>query len=233
MKKNLYTILSVGGLFKKLSISFLYEQKNITVNFFDKQRQSWLSLINKVASRTSIMLKPYESYMIAMSVNQTSKVNGAIAEIGVFKGGSAALIGELKGEKKLYLFDTFEGLPDLNQHDTSNEFHKGQFKETSFEYVKKLVAPFSNVTILKGYFPDTAGPIMNETFSLIHLDVDLHKTTKDALEFFYPRMSKGGIIISHDYVNADGVRKAFDDFFQDKPEPILIVSDTQCLIVKS
>lgn len=45
-------------------------------------------------------------------------------------------------------------------------------------------------------------------------------------------MNKGGIIITHDYINAIGVRKAFDDFFKDKVEPIIELSGSQCLIVK-
>lgn len=66
----------------------------------------------------------------------------------------------------------------------------------------------------------------------MHLDLDLYKATSESIEFFYPRMSKGGIILSHDYLTASGVKKAFDDFFSDKPEPIIEMSGTQCLIVK-
>jgi hypothetical protein len=61
--------------------------------------------------------------------------------------------------------------------------------------------------------------------------VDLYKTTLDALEFFYPRMNPGGVIMSHDYIRC-GVKKAFDEFFKDKPEPIIQLIDSQSLIVK-
>ena len=156
-----------------------------------------------------------------------------MAEVGVYRGGSAKLISELKVDRHLHLFDTFEGLPDLNEFDTSGEFHKGQFDTTSYDFVTNLLSGYPNVHIHRGYFPDTAVGLDNECFSFVHLDVDLHATTKSALEFFYPKMVKGGIIISHDYVTADGVKRAFDDFFLDKPEPILVVSDTQCIIVKA
>jgi len=46
-------------------------------------------------------------------------------------------------------------------------------------------------------------------------------------------MNKGGVIISHDYFGSPVVKKAFDDFFKDKPEPIIEMSGTQCLIVKT
>jgi len=198
----------------------------------DSIRHTWMKTISEVATSTQLMLQHMESYMICMSVNATTKVAGCIAEVGVFKGGSAKLICEFKGEKKLYLFDTFEGLPELNTFDSHDEFYQGQFNDTSIEAVRKLTSPYKNVHLIKGYFPDTAGPIENEKFSLVHLDVDLHETTKNALEFFYPRMSEGGIIISHDYINANGVKKAFDDFFAEKPETVLLISDTQCMVVK-
>ncbi len=192
-----------------------------------------LSFIKKPELPINVTITQYEAYIVCMATQATAKLDGDIAEIGVYQGGSARLICKYKGNKVFHLFDTFEGLPELNKFDTSNEFHKGQFNDTSFELIGKLLNDYPNVNIHKGYFPDTAGPVRDKKFSLVNLDVDLHKTTHDALEFFYPRMAKGGIILSHDYVNADGVRKAFDDFFADKPEPVLVVSDTQCLVVKS
>jgi O-methyltransferase len=203
------------------------------VNFFDKKRQDMLSFIKNPELPINVTITQYEAYIVGMATQAIAKLDGDIAEIGVYQGGSARLICKYKGNKTFHLFDTFEGLPDLNKFDTSNEFYKGQFNDTSFELIGKLLNNYPNISIHKGYFPDTAGPVLDKKFSLVNLDVDLHKTTHDALEFFYPRMVKGGIILSHDYVNADGVRKAFDDFFADKPEPVLVVSDTQCLVVKS
>jgi predicted O-methyltransferase YrrM len=212
---------------------FLRENGTIILDLSKDARKDYIDLIYETKHKASMILSFAEAYAICMAVKATTKVKGNIAEVGVFRGGSARIISELKGNRKLFLFDTFEGLPELNQFDTSNEFHKGQFKETSYDAVKKLLEPYDGIAIHKGYFPDTAGPVENETFSLVHLDVDLHESTKNALAFFYPRLSKGGIIISHDYINADGVRKAFDDFFADKPEPILTFSETQCMVVKA
>jgi hypothetical protein len=83
-----------------------------------------------------------------------------------------------------------------------------------------------------GLFPATAEAVAACRFSFVHLDVDLYESTRAALEFFYPRMSSGGIILSHDYVIADGVRKAFDEFFAHKAETVLELTGNQCLVVK-
>lgn len=196
-------------------------------------RKNLLQVIENVRQEAPLLLSDAEAYILCIAVLATSKVNASIAEVGVYRGGSARLIAELKGERKLFLFDTFAGLPELHAFDTSNEFFKGQFEETSFESVSHLLAPFSHVEIYRGMFPETAGPIENEVFSFVHLDVDLYQSTHDSLELFYPRLKKGGIIITHDYINADGVRKAFDDFFSDKPEVLLPISESQCLVVKT
>ena len=81
------------------------------------------------------------------------------------------------------------------------------------------------------YIHEFLYPLM-QGYDSVHLDVDLYKSTLDCLKFFYPRVNKGGIIISHDYPSVNGVKKAFDEFFKDKPEPIIRVSYNQCLIVK-
>ena len=62
--------------------------------------------------------------------------------------------------------------------------------------------------------------------------MDTYKTTFDALEYFYPKMNIGRVLISHDYMTLDGVRKAFDDFFKDKSEPVIKLVGSQCLVVK-
>jgi hypothetical protein len=62
--------------------------------------------------------------------------------------------------------------------------------------------------------------------------VDLFESTMAALEFFYPRMNPGAILVSHDYVEFAGVRRAFDEFFEHKSEPVIELSGNQCLVVK-
>ncbi|MCP4540392.1 MAG: hypothetical protein GY832_24910 [Chloroflexi bacterium] len=59
-----------------------------------------------------------------------------------------------------------------------------------------------------GLFPKTGAFVSEKEFSFVYLDVDVYQSTKESLEFFYPRMTKGGIILSHDY-QYPGVRQAF------------------------
>jgi len=214
------------------TISYAIASKNgVTVFYNDTERSKVLDLIRKIQNENEMLLGNNEAYQIFMAVKRTEKINGDIAEVGSYRGGSAKLICEAKGNKTLHLFDTFEGLPDLCHNDDPKQFHKGECS-ASLEDVKSYLKKYKNVYFYKGLFPSTADPIKNKKFSFVHLDVDLYEATLASIKFFYPRMNKGGIIISHDYISAPGVRKAFDDFFKDKPEPIIEMSGSQCLIVK-
>ena len=214
------------------TISYIISNKNGVLLFYNHPKQlKALNLIKEIRNENEMLLGDNEAYQIFMAVEKTEKIDGDIAEVGSYKGGSAKLICEAKGNKKLHLFDTFDGLPNPCHNDCPKEFHKGQYS-ASLESVRNYLKKYQNVHLYKGLFPSTAEPIKNKKFSFVHLDLDLYKGTLASIEFFYPRMSKGGILISHDYINTMGIRKAFDDFFKDKPEPIIEMSGSQCLIVK-
>jgi len=195
-------------------------------------------LIQQAKEEPGLMMDYHEAYQLFMGVKKASKVEGDLAEVGSYRGGSAKLICEAKGEKTLYVFDTFdEGLPeptaadDLSSYSHVEMYKKGMYA-TPFEYVKKILAPYPNVHVYKGLFPDSADPIKDKRFSFVNLDVDLYESTKGCLEFFYPRMNKGAVLISHDYTYIPGVTKAFDEFFKDKPESIGRLLGSQCMVVK-
>ncbi|MCX6686097.1 MAG: class I SAM-dependent methyltransferase [Methanoregula sp.] len=194
-------------------------------------RKDFSRALKKIRSETELLLEDIEAYHIYMAVKRTHKVPGDIAEVGVFKGGSAKIICSAKGDRALHLFDTFEGLPKVDEVDLVWPFYEGKFA-TSCEDVMDYLATESNVFFYKGIFPGTSEPVKDRSFSLVNLDVDTYESTKKCLEFFYTRMSPGGIIISHDYITAPGVQKAFDEFFSDKLEPVIETAGSQCLVVK-
>jgi len=170
-----------------------------------------------------------EAYVIRNAVLATEQVPGVIAEVGVFRGGTAKVICEAKGERALHLFDTFQGLPSPGTVDEG--FEGGQYA-CSLTEVKAYLAGCQNVFFHAGLFPETAAPVRDFQFSFVHLDVDLYESTRAALHFFYPRMSTGAMLISHDFVEILAVRRAFDEYFSDRAQPVLELSGNQCLVVK-
>jgi O-methyltransferase len=166
------------------------------------------------------------------------KVEGAFAELGVYKGDSANLIHLMDKERTFYLFDTFHG---FRKEDLEMETGKAatytsrDFADTSLEKIKQRLSS-GKFVFHSGYFPETAKEIQNEKFALVNMDADLYLPTKAGLEFFYPRLSPGGVIIIHDY-NPDwpGIMKAVDEFSASIPEPIVVLADqdSSVMILKS
>ena len=146
-------------------------------------------------------------------------IKGSVAEGGVFQGDFAKEINRLFPEKTLYLFDTFSGFDkrdvELDRKFNCSSSDAYHFAETSIvSLLQKL--PYPEVCeVRKGYFPETAEGI-EDTFCFVNLDFDLYLPTLAGLEFFYPRMVAGGVILVHDFFNTDymGVKKAIEDFSQ-------------------
>lgn len=170
-----------------------------------------------------------EAYQIHNAVVATCDVPGALAEVGVFRGGTARVICEAKGERTLHLFDTFEGLPEPGTMD--DQFREGEYA-CSLPAVQRFLAGCTGVQFHQGLFPATGQAVQDERFAFVHLDVDLYESTRDALRFFYPRMSPGGMLISHDYVGVEAVRRAFAEVFDGTGQPVLELTGNQCLVVK-
>ena len=200
------------------------------VSYDQPERASAIERVREIlADWPAQVMSADEAYMIRGAVLSTAKVEGDLAEVGVFRGTSAKVICEAKGDRALHLFDTFEGLPPTGHFDSG--FQAGQYA-CSLESVRDYLKDFANVQFYKGYFPMTGEPVKSRGFAFVHLDVDLFESTMAALGFFYPRMNLGAILVSHDYVEFAGVRRAFDEFFEHKSEPVIELSGNQCLVVK-
>lgn len=158
--------------------------------------------------------------LIAEQIHQ-SGVAGEVAELGVYQGNFSKYINVLFPERKLFLFDTFEGFDAADEkfdidkgHVESTMFdHVDRFKNTTLDLVLSKMKTPSNCIVCKGFFPETAVGI-EEKFALVSLDADLYKPMLAGLEYFYPRLSPGGFMLLHDYNHPKflGVKEAVADF---------------------
>lgn len=157
-------------------------------------------------------------------------IEGSIAELGVYKGYSARELNILFKERKLYLFDTFTG---FDERDVEHEKQYGNimpiaddFSDTNIRQVKSILPYPENVVFCKGYFPDTTENI-EEKFALVSLDPDLYLPTLNGLRYFYPRLSKGGCILLHDYNSTQfpHAKRAVDDFSKESDIKIIPLCD--------
>lgn len=191
-----------------------------------------LRLIAQVRKERRCLLTGFETFLIHSIARSSAGHPGAWAEVGVYEGASTKLICEAKGDRTLHVFDTFTGLPPSSSKDNGVYFGKKPMYASSLESVKEYLQAYPNVHFHPGLFPDTAGPVEHEQFAFVHIDVDLYESTLACLEFFYPRMLPGAILVSHDYSLLAGVRSAFTEFFADKQERVLELSTTQAMFIK-
>ena len=147
-------------------------------------------------------------------------IPGELAELGVYKGMFSRCINEFFPERKLYLFDTFEGFSqdDIDKEErqgyTNMKLRKNSFKDTDVGYVLRQMPCPENCIAIKGHFPETI-PKEEINYALVSLDCDVYQPTLEGLRYFYPRLSPGGYIMIHDYNHEDrwlGVRQAVKEY---------------------
>jgi len=201
----------------------------LLVRYDSDHRRRWTDEVTRVKKERPFLLRHAEACNLITALNATAKVPGDLAEVGVAFGGSAKIICTYALNRTLHLFDTFEGLPEPTARD-SPKYKTGQYN-CSLESVREYLAAFK-VEFHKGVFPVTAEVVKDRMFSFVHLDLDLYEGTLASLEFFYPRLSPGGVLISHDYLLANGVGAAFREFFANRRESVLELIGDQCMVVK-
>ena len=178
-------------------------------------------------------------YLLLLNVARVlnDAIPGDFAEVGVYRGNTARILAQAAraSRRRLFLFDTFSGFDPADQ--AEGDRPSSAFKDTSLQKVKDFVGTDA-VEYIAGRFPDTLSMVeMPSQFALVHLDCDLAQPTAAGLTFFYPRLSRGGLFILHDYSSGhwSGCAQAVDAFFKDKPERPVLMPDKSgtAILVKS
>ena len=167
-------------------------------------------------------------------LEQTRNIAGDVAECGVYQGASLvsmAVWATQQNVKKTFIgYDSFEGFEDSIVKDQQMGGadieckRPGGMNETSYELVANKVKAFGlqNVQLRKGFFKDTLPRESASRFSMVHLDCDTYQAYSECLNFFYPRMSPGGVILLDEYNDPPwpGCNSAVDEFLAGRPEPL-------------
>ena len=141
---------------------------------------------------------------------------GIFLEVGSFRGGTALHICnaiEHRGAP-FYCFDPFEkgGFEKLGDQDTC--FKPGDFTDTEYDAVVKLLSGKPNARVIQGYFPAAAENLNLSNIAFCHLDVNVYDATKNCLEYLAPRLASRGLIVLDDvgHRETSGVNKALTEF---------------------
>jgi Macrocin-O-methyltransferase (TylF) len=157
-------------------------------------------------------------------------IEGDFAELGVWRGNSSAVLAHFASlaNRSHYLFDTFGGFDerDISGIDPTS---RPTFSNTSIATAQQVIGPaWDACRVVAGRFPDSIRlEHRDRKYAVVSLDCDLYEPMKAALDFFYPRVSPGGLLLLHDYANPHwpGVRRAVDEFCALAGEPLIVVPD--------
>jgi hypothetical protein len=196
-----------------------------------------LSLRNSIENLSSIA----GTWMYLELLNEVVP-EGSVAELGVYKGGNALIALSLRAQSCPYhLFDSFTGLTQFSSSDPPSR--QGELADVSLDLVRSTFKDFPNVELHEGFFSETLPDVAGEKFAMAYVDCDLYEPTMECCRFFYDRIEPGGILLFHDYseplidlpvgVPFTGVKRAVDEFFQDRCEkPVVFAETTHALVVK-
>lgn len=225
-----------------LIIIFAYLLYYVYTLLFDKnyQPKAWKKVLKE--GEISKDLKSAENkyrdkvrfFNFWFQVERLKNISGVFAELGVYKGDSAYILHLMDPSREFHLFDTFEGFTNKDleiETGKASNYTKHNFADTSIEQVKEKLSS-DKFIFHKGYFPETTDNFKDIQFALVNMDADLYNPTKAGLQFFYPRLVPGGVIIVHDY-NPDwpGIMKAVDDFAATIAEPIVPLPDQDSTVM--
>jgi O-methyltransferase len=160
----------------------------------DKQ---FLAVYEEVKQHTLVdVYRCYELWMLAKSVAQTP---GSILEVGVWRGGTGAVLAAACPLKAVYLADTFHGVVKASTKDT--RYRGGEHADTSKAQVERLLRSLhaTNFILLEGIFPEDTAHQVAGPIALLHSDVDVYASTRDIVEWTLPRLSLCGVMAFDDY----------------------------------
>jgi O-methyltransferase len=166
--------------------------------------------------RDHTLVDIYRCYELWKLVPQVPHLEGDVLEVGVWRGGTGALLAKrTANHKTVYLCDTFTGVPKAGPRDST--YRGGEHNDASEKIARDLMEELGllNVRFLTGVFPEHTGKFLEGLrFCFAHIDVDVYDSARGALEFVWPRLSAGGILVFDDYgfATTDGVTSLVNQY---------------------
>lgn len=211
---------------------------------YQSDYQPWLADVAFLETwqrvRENTLLDLPRLYTLWDMVEQATRRNeGAVLEVGVWRGGSGALMGHRMAtcgtSRPLYLADTFTGV--VKAGDRDSYYRGGEHSNTSIDTVRELVDSLGIPTchLLSGIFPEeTAARISETTLAFCHIDVDVYQSARDVFEWAWPRLSSGGVVVFDDYgfYGCDGVTDLVRELRSSKDRVVVPTGNGQALVVK-
>jgi hypothetical protein len=206
-------------------------------------------IVAEVRNYTMVSPERLVAIMDAVRYIEARGIEGALVECGVWRGGSVLtmikMLQELEVDnREIYLYDTFEGMTEPGEADTSpfeppardtwlatpegEKPWNWAFDSAIYDidFVRQVIAssgyPMDRVHFVKGPVEETLPGTMPQSVALARLDTDWYESTLHELKHLYPAMPAGGVLIIDDFGHWDGARRAVEEYFSSAAGPILL-----------
>ena len=215
-----------------LDLKIVRTNMQITQAEMKKNQDSILaSGVDKKAARRIFQ---YEKFLETRNLRDVAGREAVIIESGVGNGSTLIFLLKLQnylGDRRaIYAFDSFEGFPGGSQNDSEEFLRLGKpdYKNFTLDFVKAKLRSHqiskddvARVEFIKGFIPDSLVSFSGAGVSLLNCDLDLYKPTKETLNFFWPFIVPGGVVmldeydIGNDQEKWPGAKKAIDEFCEE------------------
>lgn len=207
---------------------------------FQKERigdENFADLYSRCLNETGTAVTPFnifQRFQTRLTLVQyflaTLPVPGARTECGAYRGATALLLCHAWRSRQtgfsgddFYLIDSFSGTSTSSVHDLipvrdadgatrMESFFRAGKTDSSAELVRGFFGDFPNVRICAGWIPQVFATLPARDWAFVHLDLTLYEPTLAALEYFYPRLNKGGAIVCDGSIFCPGAQRAWDEF---------------------
>ena len=185
-----------------------------------------------------IQVNKKETEIILRYLSQTLDIDGDVVELGCYAGDTSIELARVikKTNKKLWLYDSFEGLPEKTANDSSalgEIFKSGELGASKSSLLRRFKSTGMQLPIIKkAWFSDLASNDLPDKICFAFFDGDYYESIKDSFKLVKGKMVDGGIILVHDYQNdfLPGVRRAVDEWLAKNPKSSLRIEQTLAII---
>lgn len=204
-----------------------------------------LKIIEQVKPYTMVGPERLHAFMHATRYVVKNQIPGAVVECGVWRGGAVMTsIRTLQSlgvdDREVYLYDTFEGMPQPTEHDRKSsgleaaekfqleriDNRQSNWCRAEYDFVRQIVLgtgyQTDRIRFVKGLVEETIPETVPDQIAILRLDTDWYESTKHELECLFPRLVRGGVLILDDYGCWLGARKATDEYFAEHSIPMLL-----------
>lgn len=216
-----------------------------SISFRNEKR--FYDIFKKYCENSEDSSRMWRLHTLCWAAQKALSIDGDFVECGVYRGFFSSVVYDYieftKSTKTFWLYDTFKGFSPKYTNSTDFRFGKifmeiakSEYGITDhFTFVKARFSSCENVKVIQGVLPDILNAQCPDKISYLHIDLNSPKAEFLTLEYLYPRVVSGGVLIFDDYgwENFKKQQEAVDKFFLNKGENVFELPTGQGLVIKN